>query len=204
MDDLKKIRKLLDEALTYERYDEGMDLARRGLKLARTKEILCEIEYFRGEIALIEERPKEAIGHFDRAIGFNPRDSESYNDKALCLAELGLDEEAIKWFDRGIEIDPRYATLYHNKGWILNKVGRHEEAIRCFREALELDPESVVTNASLADSLAKLGDYEASSNFYRRALELLGARDREIERGLRRRLNSVKKKINEHTTYGTE
>jgi len=176
MDDLKKIRKLLDEALTYERYDEGRDLARRGLKLARTKEVLYEIEYFRGEIALIEESFQEAIEHFDRAIRFNPKDSESYNDKALCLAELGLDEEAIKWFDRAIEIDPRYATLYHNKGWVLNETGRHEEAIRCFRKALELDPESVVANASIADSLVKLGDYEASSNFYQKALELLGGK----------------------------
>jgi len=173
MDELLKIRVKLDEAITYRSINAARRLARQGLKLAQYEELMGEIEYFKGQLEILNENYTEAIAHFKRAIKYNPKDGASYNDLALCMVELDKIDEAFKYFDQGIEVEPDYATIYHNKGWLLNKIGKHREAISYLKKALELDAERPVTYENLADALSNLGDYEGSLNAYRKALELL-------------------------------
>jgi len=196
MDELLKIRIKLDEAITYAQHpmDRSVDAARRlaqqGLDLAQYEELLGEIEYFKGQIEILDENYSEAIAHFKRAIKYNPKDGASYNDIALCMVELGKIDEAFRYFDQGIEAEPDYANIYHNKGWLLNKIGKYREAISYFKKTLELEPERPVTYENLAYALGHLGDYEGSLNAYRKALELLKPEYEDIKESL---LEEIKK-----------
>ena len=51
MDIILNIRLDLDEAITYEDFVKAMQLAKKGLEAAKNRELLGEIEYFKGQIA---------------------------------------------------------------------------------------------------------------------------------------------------------
>ncbi|MBU2258690.1 MAG: hypothetical protein KJ926_06175, partial [Candidatus Omnitrophica bacterium] len=87
---LLDLRIKLDQAITYGSHDDALEIAIQGLKIAREKQLASEIEYFQGQLEILNENFTKAIGHFDRAIKYNPSDGASYNDRALCMVELGI------------------------------------------------------------------------------------------------------------------
>jgi tetratricopeptide (TPR) repeat protein len=163
------LRIKLDEAITYGTKKEAFLLAKDGLKKAKKKNLSGEISYFKGQIEILKKRYTSAIEYFDAAIRFNPKDGAAYNDRALCMVELGIIDEALIYFDKGIEVESDYATIYHNKGWLLNNIGRYREAIACFRKALALEPDRPVTYDNLADALYNLADYKGALEAYKKA-----------------------------------
>jgi len=170
---LLELRIKLDQAITYGTPHEARMIAVQGLKEAEGRILPGEIEYFKGQLDLINENFTVAIEHFDKAIKYNSTDAAAFNDRALCMVELGIIDEAFVYFDKGISAEPDYATVYHNKGWLLNNIGRHKEAVECFRKALELEPDRAVTYDNLADALLNLNDCAGALAAYRKVLELL-------------------------------
>ncbi len=170
---LNRTRKKLDDAITYGSVIEARRIAKDALREAQKRGLSGEAEYFKGQIELLGGNFVSAIEHFDAAIKHNPVDGASYNDRALCMAELGIIDGALDYFEKGISVEPDYATIYHNKGWLLNNIGRHTEAVKCFKKALRLEPDRAVTYDNLADALYNLSDYKGSLAAYEKVLELL-------------------------------
>lgn len=168
-----ELRLKLDEAITYGTRKEAMALAKEGLKRAKGDGLSAEVEYFKGQVELLHKSFATAIEHFDKAIEYNPHDGAAYNDRALCMVELGIIDEAFSYFDKGITAEPDYANIYHNKGWLMNNLGMHTQAIEYFKKALELEPHRAVTYDNLADALFNLGDYPGALSAYKKVLELL-------------------------------
>lgn len=168
-----KLRAQLDEAITYYTKDKAIKIAKAGLKDSFDKGARGEIEYFKGQLEILKGNFAAAIEHFDLAIKYNPNDGASYNDRALCMVELGVIDGVLYYFDKGIEVEPDYATIYHNKGWLLNNIGHYRQALECFRKALELEPERPVTYDNIADALYNLCDYKGALEAYKKVLELL-------------------------------
>ncbi|MBP7216409.1 MAG: tetratricopeptide repeat protein [Candidatus Omnitrophica bacterium] len=175
----------LDALITYGTQKKALLFARKCLVLAKRLEASGEIEYFKGQVDLVQKKFAAAIEHFDAAIRFNPRDGAAYNDRALCMVELGIIDEALPYFDKGIEVEPDYATIYHNKGWLLNNIGKHREAIACFNKALALEPGRAVTYDNLADALYNCSDIKGAIQAYETVLTLL---PRNACRGIRREI----------------
>jgi tetratricopeptide (TPR) repeat protein len=193
--DLMGLRIRLDQAITYGTKQEATRLAKEGLRQAGAGGLAGEIEYFKGQLDILKENYASAIEHFDAALNYNPKDGASYNDRALCMVELGIIDEAFAYFDKGIAVEPDYATIYHNKGWLLNNIGRHNEAIDYFKQALELEPKRAVTYDNLADALFNLGDYAGALQAYRKVLELLGPQQcRRIQRQIQEKIILLEKK----------
>jgi len=180
MHDLLTIRLELDAAITYGHTSKARRLAAQGVKVARQQIDLAEVMYFRAQQKIINEEYREAIRFLDLAIRFNPQDGAAFNDRGLCMAEMGMLREALTYFDRGIAAEPNYATIYHNKGWLLNRLGRHTEAIMLFNKALDLEPDRAVTFENLADTYLQLGRLKEARDAYRQSLALLKSAPRTI------------------------
>jgi tetratricopeptide (TPR) repeat protein len=192
------LRARLDEAITYGAHEDALHLARQGIESALARNSPGEIEYFKGQEGLLNNNFTGAIEHFDAALKHNPSDGAAYNDRALCMVELGIIDEAFYYFDKGIEVEPDYATVYHNKGWLLNNIGRHSEAIWYFKKALELDPRRPVTYDNLADALLGLLDYQGALRAYRKVLELLKPGScHEIRQEIARQIKAIEDKLKE-------
>lgn len=194
--ELTKIRLKLDDAITYSTSKSALKIAQQGLSLAQRKGSPGEIEYFRGQIEILSENYATAIEHFDAAIKYNPYDGAAYNDRALCMVELGIIDGAFYYFDKGIEVEPDFATIHHNKGWLLNNIGRHSEAVKCFRRALSLDLDRAVTYDNLADALYNLFDYSGALEAYKKVLILLKPRTCcGIRKNIKKQIKMIEKKI---------
>jgi len=172
--DFPKLRRELDDAITYADFETARQLAQEGLSSAQAQELLGEIMYFKAQGEIINENYEEAINCLDLAIKYNPLDGAAYNDRALCIIECGGNEkQSLADFDKGIEVEGDYATAYHNKGWYLNKLGRHQEAIQYFEKTLELEPDRAVTYENLADTYLNLGAKQKAIKAFRKALQCL-------------------------------
>jgi tetratricopeptide (TPR) repeat protein len=196
MNEFSELRNRLDEAITYGNFELARQLAGEGLRKAESHKLQGEIEYFKGQTRILNGNYNEAIKHFDEAVKFNPDDGAAFNDRALCMVELGIIDEAFYYFDKGIEVEPDYATVYHNKGWLLNKIGRHNEAIEYFNKALKLQPRRAVTYENLADALANLGDYQSALEAYKKAIDLLKLDYCDIREQIIDQMKQLQAKIN--------
>ena len=194
MIDFSKMRQKLDDAITYDDPSKAIALAREGLEAAEKEEALAERMYFSAQLLMMEEEFEEAIKFLDRAIKYNPKDGAAYNDRALCMIELGQLDDALMFFNRGIEVEPDFATIHHNKGWFLNQLGRQAEALECFYRALELDAKRAVTYENLADCLYKSGKTAEAIEAYQQSISLLSERCVDIRNELTRLINTLKKK----------
>jgi tetratricopeptide (TPR) repeat protein len=193
---LSGLRLELDHAITYSTKKEAMAVCRRGLSEARERKLPGEIEYFRAQALIIRNQFASAIDRLDAAIQVNASDGAAYNDRALCMVELGIIDEALPYFDKGIAVEPDFATIHHNKGWLLNNIGRHTEAVACFRRALALEPCRPVTYDNLADALYNLGDYRGAVQAYEKVLALLGPQEcRQIKKLIREKIELIHKYI---------
>lgn len=193
---LISLRAELDDAITYGSRRAALRTAGKGVKQACAKGLAGEIEYFQGQIEMLNDNFFTAIKHFDKAIELDRKDGAAYNDRALCMVELGIIDGAFVFFDKGIEVEPDYATVYHNKGWLLNNIGRHTEAVKCFQKALSLEPGRAVTYDNLADALFNLGDYRGAVKSYKRVLKLLGPGScRQIQRNVVKQIKLIEAKI---------
>jgi tetratricopeptide (TPR) repeat protein len=190
------LRVQLDDAITYGTKKQAAVIAALGLAEAKMYQVSGEIEYFRAQQQILKNNFVTAIEHLDQAIAHNPSDGAAYNDRALCMVELGIIDDAMPYFDKGIAVEPDYATIYHNKGWLLNNIGRHTEAIACFKQALALEPDRAVTYDSLADSLADLGDHAGAITAYEKVLALLKpGQCAGIRKQVQERIRELKKKV---------
>jgi len=190
-DKFLKLRIDLDNAITYGDFKLAEELAENGLSLAHQERNSGEIEYFKGQLALLDEDYLVAIDHFDKAAEYNPKDGAAYNDRALCMVELGVIENAFTYFDKGIKVEPDYATVWHNKGWLLNKIGKYDEAIECFNKTLELDSGRAVTYENLADVYLNKGDKKKALEYYYKAVKILKKEYKYIKEELEKRIKNL-------------
>ena len=92
----------------------------------------------------------DAIQCFDRVIEMEPGHVQAWQDKGVCLKELGRYEEAIQCFDRVITLSPSNPEIYYFKGECLEKIGKStgdfeyfEKALKCFDQVLTMDNKNV-------------------------------------------------------------
>jgi tetratricopeptide (TPR) repeat protein len=196
--DFPKLRRELDDAITYADLEFARQLAQEGLNSAQKQELLSEIMYFKAQLEIIDENYEEAINCLNLCLKYNPCDGAAYNDRALCIIDSGGDEEqALADFDKGIEVEPDYASVYHNKGWYLNKLGRTKEAISYFKKTIELETDRAVTYENLADAYVKLGLMQEAVKAFKKALQCLKPSHTEIK-------EQIEAKIKVLTKIGTD
>jgi PAS domain S-box-containing protein len=92
----------------------------------------------------------DAIQCFDRVIEMEPGHSQAWQDKGVCLKELGRYEEAIQCFDRVVLLSPSNPEIYYFKGECFEKIGKStgdfeyfEKALKCFDQVLTMDKKNI-------------------------------------------------------------
>jgi tetratricopeptide (TPR) repeat protein len=184
--DFLKHRIQIDEAITYNDLARARVLIGRALEAASLAENVGERLYFGAQALILRQDFAGAIRLLDKVIAINPKDGAAYNDRALCMVDLGQWDDAQYYFDRGIAVEPDFATIHHNKGWFLNQLGRCAQALVCFEEALRLSPGRAVTYENMADAYFKLGRLQEAIGAYDRAISFLPDDNAEIKAELLR------------------
>jgi PAS domain S-box-containing protein len=137
-----------------------------------------------------EGKYDEGIQYFDRAIDIDPDLAYVWNDRGLCLKELGRYEEAQKSFERAVELVPRDEEYVYDYGEVLELLGiMHrdnkilENAIRTFALVTEIDHNNASAWNHLGVCYKETGRVEESRQAFERARRIIRAKkDRMFQR----------------------
>ncbi len=189
--DFERERIALDREITFFHFGRAQRKVRKCIRLAQKNQDFFFLNYFLAQDEILGENYLEAVTYLKKALILRKSDGCTYNDMALCFAELGQTSKALDLFNLGLAKDPDCASLYHNKGWLLNELELHREAILCFRKALELAPRRPESYYSLADSYLASGDPKQARTYFSKALSEVVQKCSYISRDIKMRLKSL-------------
>jgi len=89
-------------------------------------------------------RFSEAIEAYEKALQFNPKDADTYNDLGLAFHYTARPEKAVEILKRGAEVDPSFQRIWLSLGFVLTASGRGEEAKAALNKAIAIDPNSIM------------------------------------------------------------
>jgi tetratricopeptide (TPR) repeat protein len=81
-----------------------------------------------------------AVRDYTEAIKLNPKNAESYNNRANAYSLLGKYDDAIKDYDEALKLEPKNARIYANRGAVKLRLGKSDEATKDLHRAVELEP----------------------------------------------------------------
>ncbi|MFA5008115.1 MAG: tetratricopeptide repeat protein [Candidatus Omnitrophota bacterium] len=189
--DLEKERRLLDREITFFHFERAKRKIAKCIKASASANNIFFLSYFTAQKFIIRRDFEKAIKYLNLCIKLRSNDGCSYNDKAICLAELGKYEQALAVFDKGLRLSKDCASLYHNKGWLLNTLGRFKESLIYFKKALELETSRVEAIFSLGDSYLKMGDIQKAKKYFTSALSEIKGKSAYVYKEIKKRLNSL-------------
>ena len=130
-----------------------------------------------GDEQLAQEKPKEAIAHYDSALTLNPNFARAYSSRALVKDLEGDSKGAIADYDNAIRLNREDAAAYNNRGNVKSELGDSEGAIEDYDNIIRLNPEHSeaynnrgVEKAKLADSKADQAEIAAAQQHYQDAI----------------------------------
>lgn len=190
---LEKIRQELDTALTFFDFDKAQKLVQRGLTTSMQVDNKFYQFFFRSQKAILDENPRKAIFYLNKALKINPYDDECYNDKALCLVDMGRSDEALRCVEEGLKTCGEGKLLYHSRGWIFIQMEKYKQAAFNFLKALEFDENYSVCWANLAECLKQEAEFDLALKYYRKALTLIPYKFKDLRKELTEEVERLRK-----------
>jgi predicted Zn-dependent protease with MMP-like domain/Flp pilus assembly protein TadD len=126
-----------------EALERGLELARRGGKLARKAgdpELAADFAWLEGVGLNQLGEPAEALSRLDEAVAALPDAADVRRERGLALYELTRFEEAWKELLRAEKLDRDDPWTQHDLGLVAERRGDPKEAERRFRRARKLSP----------------------------------------------------------------
>src|SRR5580704_6801854 len=99
---------------------------------------------------------QQALDLVDQAIAIEPKASDSYVLRGICLSQLGQPDAATEALRKAIMLSPYNAKAYYNLAVHLNGLGNKKEACELAREAVGVDPRHAAAKQLLLQLEAEL------------------------------------------------
>jgi len=118
----------------------------------------------------------EALSHFDKALEIDPTLSHVWNERGLCLKDMGKYEDALKSFEKALEITPNDEEYLYDYGEVLEILGillRQrkflENSIKTFAKVTEINPNNASAWNHMGICIKESGREEESRQAFERA-----------------------------------
>lgn len=164
----------------------------------------------KGRFLMQAKKYEKSLKCFDKAIKFNPKYAEAYNEKGNALMLLGRIDDAVKCFTKATKINEGYLTAWKAREAALLMQNKQEEAIRCCDTVIEIDPENEeawITKGFLLSDIHRFNEAlkcfdkaieinPESVDAYNKKADVLLALDRfDEEEKCKQRIEEIKKSI---------
>lgn len=110
-----------------------------------------------GNVAGREEKYKEALQDYTKAIKINHDDADAFYNRGYILIKLGKYNRAVKDLDRAITLQPEFAAAYHVRGIAFFDKKQYHQAVEDFTQAISLEPDNIKFYYSRMSAYCKLG-----------------------------------------------
>jgi superkiller protein 3 len=118
-----------------------------------------------------QDKSKEAIKAFEKAVKINPKNKEALKNLGISYSWAQRQEDAIEIFKRLIEVAPDYNEGYRNLVLIYNMQGLYKEAIPHGEKALALKRDDYAVIGYLSYDHFAIGNYHKAIIYAERLLE---------------------------------
>jgi len=118
-----------------------------------------------------QERFKDAIGYFKRALALKPDYDLALINMAHSYRRLGDDDAALAGYEHYLRVDPKNAWVHYQIGEICLDRGDVACAERRFTTALEIDAKVAPARNALGALAFRRGDVATAERYIRAALE---------------------------------
>jgi len=95
------------------------------------------------------ERWEDAKSAFNQAMECGGENTDTFNELAICLLELGELEESKKLLVRALSLEPENTKIMSNLGYVSMRSGDIAQARKFFLAVLEFDPDDVLVKQML-------------------------------------------------------
>ena len=113
-----------------------------------------------------------AIADFDRALQFDPKLAQAYDNRGDAKTETGDFDGAIADFNRALQLNPKYAKAYDNRGLAKLSRGDLDGAMADFNRALQFDPKLAPAYEARGVVKEQKGELDGAIADCNRAIEL--------------------------------
>lgn len=126
-----------------------------------------------GESCLALNKNQEAIGHFQRAVSFNPRYPSALSFLGeLYAAEGQGDDIALSLCSQAVALDDTKYDYWHRLGSVQWQLGEDTQAISSLKQSLQCNRKSASTAFLLGEVYKKQGQARQAKKMYERVLRL--------------------------------
>lgn len=143
-----------------------------GNELARQIPDAAVDEFKAGVKAESSKKPKDALGHYLKAIEIAPDFYQARNNLGALYLARGEPAEAQRQFEAAIRSNPAEGSAYFNLANVFLLSKRPVEAADTARKGLRLEPDSDFGQFVFGSALGRLGERQQAESALRRALEL--------------------------------
>jgi Flp pilus assembly protein TadD len=124
------------------------------------------VNYFR------EDRVKEAIQEYDKAIALDPFCVEAYNNKGVLYQKMEMVDPAIREYEEALSLDRKNERVLNNLGTAYYLKGDLEKAKSCYQESLRVNPKNLASYNNLGIALQKARQPKEAKAVFLRALAI--------------------------------
>ena len=125
-----------------------------------------------GNILKDENRVKEAVTHYEKALRVHPDLWLAHNNVGTAFAQQGEVEKAIFHYTESIRINPRASETYFNLGNIFADQGRLEQSVAYYSIALQIEPDNAAIHNNLGIARMRQGQIRKAYDHFYRALQI--------------------------------
>ena len=136
------------------------------------KELRAALAFQQGNVLMMIGQVDMAIEHYSHAIGLNPNNVSTYNNRGAAYSDKNEIDRAIDDYTQAIQLDTNCAMAYYNRGNAYRNKDDFDCAIEDFTKAIELNPDytEAYNNRGLAHS--KTGNLDRAIADYTKAIQL--------------------------------
>ena len=139
---------------------------------APEEELRAALAFQQGNVLMMIGQVDMAIEHYSHAIGLNPNNVSTYNNRGTAYSDKNEIDRAIDDYTQAIQLDTNCAMAYYNRGNAYRNKDDFDCAIEDFTKAIELNPDytEAYNNRGLAHS--KTGNLNRAIADYDKAIEM--------------------------------
>ena len=115
---------------------------------------------------------QQAIGHYTKAIGLQPKDSNTYLLRGRAYYDIGTHDLAIQDWNKSIELDPGNVRAYLCRGLAHYGKGELDLAIQDYTKSLDLNPDNAFVYHLRGSAHDRKGELDLAIQDYTKSLDL--------------------------------
>lgn len=120
----------------------------------------------------IEDKYKEAIKSYNKAIALNPRYGDAYQYRGEAYEGMGEYDQALEDYNKACQLNPKDPYVFLSRGGLYKILKLYDKALKDYESSIRLDSLNASPYTGRGDVYAELKNYDKALEDYSKAIEL--------------------------------